>query len=75
MRYALITDGIVTNTVVLLPYNAKDFPNAVSIEGLAVQIGDTYVDGRFYHNNEPVYNEQEQITDMQSALAILGYTD
>ncbi|MBQ7092359.1 MAG: hypothetical protein IJN83_06875 [Clostridia bacterium] len=75
MNYALIENGVVVNTIVLVRRNATDFPNAVSIEGLSVQIGDTYDGERFYHDNEPIYSNQEQIDDMQSALAILGYTD
>lgn len=71
MRYALIENGIVANTVVLLPYNASDFPNAVSIEGLSVQIGDTYVDGRFYHDGEPIYSVSEQLSQAQQITDIM----
>ena len=71
MKYALIENGIVTNTVVLLPYNASDFPNAVSIEGLSVQIGDTYVDGRFYHDGEPIYSVSEQLSKAQQITDIM----
>lgn len=60
MRYALINNGIVTNTVVLLPYNANDFPNAVNIDDRPVQIGDTYEDGSFYRNSTKIRTATEE---------------
>lgn len=54
MNYALIENGIVTNIICLLPMNADEFPNAVATEGLPVDIGDTYEDGRFYRNGEEI---------------------
>ena len=75
MKYALIENGIVINTIILLPYNAADFPNAVCIEGISVQIGDTYTDGRFYHEGEPIYSMAEKLAEMEAALARLGYSD
>lgn len=74
MNYALIENGVVINIIVLLPYNAHDFPNAVCIEGLYVQIGDTYDGERFCHDGEPIYSTQERLSDAQNALALLGYT-
>lgn len=71
MKYALIENGVVNNTVVLLPYNAADFPNAVSIEGLSVQIGDTYDGERFYHDGEPIYSIEEQLAEAQQVIDIL----
>lgn len=60
MRYALIDNGVVTNTVVLLPYNANDFPNAVNIDDRPVQIGDTYEDGSFYRNSTKIRTATEE---------------
>lgn len=71
MKYALIENGVVVNTIALLPYNASDFPNAVRIEGLAVQPGDTYVDGRFYHDGEPIYSMEEQLSQAQQITDIM----
>lgn len=71
MKYALISDGIVINTIALLPYNAQDFPNAVSIEGLSVQIGDTYDGERFYHDGEPIYSLEEQLSQAQQITDIM----
>ena len=60
MKYALIENGIVINTVVLLPYNAKDFPNAIDTGERPVQIGDTYDGERFYRNGKEVHTEVEE---------------
>lgn len=54
MTYALIVDGYVTNIIWLHPMNADEFPNAVSTNGLPVQIGDTYTGGKFYRNGEEI---------------------
>ncbi len=60
MKYALIENGVVTNTIVLLPYNAADFPNAVDTGERPVQAGDTYENGKFYRNGKEVHTEVEE---------------
>lgn len=60
MKYALIENGIVTNTIALLPYNEADFPNAVNTKDRPVQIGDTYDGKRFYRNGKEVHTEIEE---------------
>lgn len=60
MKYALIENGIVTNTIALLPYNAQDFPNAVDTKDRPVQIGDTYAGERFFRNGKEVHTEIEE---------------
>lgn len=77
MKYALISNSIVVNIIILISYNAHEFPNAVKIMDMPVQIGDMYnaEENRFYHNGEPIYNTQEQLSDAQNALGLLGYTD
>lgn len=76
MNYALIENGVVTNLIWLHPDNADDFPNAVSVDDVPVDIGDTYADGIFYHDGERVLSfadqMQEEMSDMQSALNLLG---
>lgn len=37
----------------------------------AVQIGDTYEDGRFYHDGEPIYSLTEQLAETQLLIDIL----
>lgn len=78
MNYALMENGIVTNVIVLHPMNADDFPNAVRVDGYAVRVGDTYVDGLFYRDGEQVKSNAEiaaeEREDMQAALEMLGVT-
>ena len=50
MEYALVVGTVVSNIIALHPMNAREFPNAVPINGLPVRVGDTYEDGRFFHN-------------------------
>ena len=60
MKYALIENGIVTNTIALLPYNAQDFPNAVDTKDRPVQIGDTFDGEKFYREGKEVHTEIEE---------------
>ena len=69
MNYAIIKDGIVTNIIWLHP--TTEFPNAVPYDDLPVQIGDTYQDGKFYHDGEEV---KSMLQDIYDALNILGVT-
>lgn len=54
MEYALIENGIVVNLIYLHPMNVSEFPNAVPINDLSINIGDTYHDGKFYRNEEEI---------------------
>ncbi|MBR5291710.1 MAG: hypothetical protein IKU32_02210 [Clostridia bacterium] len=60
MKYALIENGVVTNTIALLPYNAQDFPNAIDTGERPVQIGDTFDGEKFYRNGKEVHTEIEE---------------
>lgn len=60
MKYALIENGIVTNTIALLPYNAADFPNAIDTGERPVQIGDTFDGEKFYREGKEVRTEIEE---------------
>ena len=60
MKYALIENGIVTNTIALLPYNAQDFPNAIDTGERPVQIGDTFDGEKFYREGKEVHTEVEE---------------
>lgn len=76
MRYAIITDGVVTNVIILYPGNAGDFPDAVRCGDVLVAIGDTYDGEHFYRGGVQVLTPLEQARkdaeDMQAALALLG---
>ena len=75
MNYALIEGGVVRNIIWLYPGNASDFPNAVLTGGRPVSVGDTYVDGVFYHSGERVLSDLERAeaesADMKAALELL----
>ena len=76
MRYAIITDGVVTNVIVLYPGNAADFPTAVPCGDVPVAIGDTCDGHDFYREGarvlSPVEQARKDAEDMQAALELLG---
>lgn len=76
MRYAIVTDGIVTNVIVLNDRNASDFPAAVKLGDRPVGIGDTYTDGKFYRDGvevlTPLEAAQAEIETYKAALNELG---
>lgn len=74
MTYALINDGVVSNIISLDSRAVNDFPTAVSCRDKPVAIGDTYSEGRFYHNGEEVLSELEQVK-LQLALAEAAYQE
>ena len=72
MRYAVITEGTVTNVITLWETNAGDFPGAVALHDRPVGIGDTYQDGKFYRGGQEVLTSQEEIAQYSAALNTLG---
>lgn len=76
MRYAIITDGVVTNVIVLYPGNAADFPSAMPCGDVPAAIGDTWDGEHFYRAGEqvlaPLEQAQKDAEDMQAALELLG---
>jgi len=77
MDYALIENGQVVNLISLHPDNAADFPSAVPLNGVPVQIGDTLENGVFYRNGEPVRTVLEemygQMAELDAALLEVQY--
>lgn len=71
-NFAIVEDGVVTNIAWGAIHNMDEFPNAVQIDDLSVNIGDTYVDGVFYHAGVAVKTNTEELADMRSALELLG---
>ena len=60
MRHALVEETKIVNIIEIDPRNASDFKNAVTIpENIFAGIGDTYRDGRFYHENPDTHEEEE----------------
>ena len=76
MRYVIVTDGIVTNVIVLNDRNSSDFPAAVKLGDRPVGIGDTYTDGKFYRDGvevlTPMEKAQAEMTEYKAALHELG---
>lgn len=75
MTYAIINNGIVENIIVLNAKAASAFPNAVPCGDYPVAIGDTYENGIFYRDGEPLKTIYENIAEMNEALSILGVTE
>ena len=75
MRYAIITDGVVTNVIVLYSGNAADFTTAVPCGDVPVAIGDTYDGQDFYREGEkvvsPLTAAQQEVETMQADLPML----
>lgn len=72
MDYALIENGIVTNIIYLHPMNADEFQDAVSTDGLPIQIGDTYENGKFYRDGEEITLAPEAAYTLDEAAAIIA---
>lgn len=70
MRYAIVTDGTVTNVIELRP--SVTWPGAVALGDRPVGIGDTYQDGKFYRGGQEVLTAQEEIAQYKAALNTLG---
>lgn len=70
MRYAIVTDGTVTNVIELRP--SVTWPGAVALGDRPVGIGDTYSEGKFYRDGAEVLTAQEEIEQYKAALNTLG---
>lgn len=73
MNYALIENGTVINIIYLHPMNADEFPNAVEIGELPIQIGDSYADGKFYRDGKEItITPQEPTYTLDQAANLLA---
>lgn len=70
MRYAIVTDGTVTNVIELRP--SVTWPGAVALGERPVGIGDTYSEGKFWRDGQEVLTAQEEIAQYKAALNTLG---
>lgn len=73
--FAIVENGIVVKRLWGYVSNMSKYPNAVQIDDRAVQIGDTYENGKFYHEGEEVKTIAEKMADMAAALELLGVTE
>ena len=77
MNYAIIKNGIVTNTIVLDPNDIPDCFNAISLGDVPVEIGDTFEDGIFYRNGKRILTMVErlrkEVEELDSELMNITY--
>ncbi len=70
-NFAIVEDGVVVNIAWGMVYESENNQSLVQCDDLTIEIGDTYVDGVFYHNGERVRTNAEIMGEMQEALNIL----
>ena len=70
---------LVTNVIWGLIYQEEEFNTethqAVVIEDLAAQTGDSYDGANFYHEGQLVRSRAEEMAELTSALELLGVTE
>lgn len=66
MTYAQIEDNVVVNIVEVQSMNEDEFTDYIPVDDRPVQIGDTYVDGVFTRDGEPVKTLLERLTDIDA---------
>lgn len=72
MVYAVIENNVVSNIIEFAsPSAASTFQNVVYIEEKPVKIGDSYIDGKFYHDGEEVISDSERLSQMETIFNIL----
>ena len=68
MNYAIIENGVVVNVIVgPLPEGME----GVALNDRPVAIGDSYTDGTFTRNGEPVLTPTERISALEAKIAEL----
>ena len=74
MVYAKIVNETVVNLIEIRQVNAHEFPDCVPVNGLRVELGDTYEDGNFYRDGELVMTAAMRAAEAATAeaLAILS---
>lgn len=72
MNCAKIENGIVTNIVVIAPWNLPEFPNAIAIDDRPVSVGDEYHDGAFWRDGVKILSKielaQSETTELMQLL-------
>ncbi len=69
MRYALIEQERITNIIELTEVNESDFPNAVNVHDYPVEIGDSYVGGKFYRKDVEILSYPMQFEKEKTEFA------
>lgn len=68
-NFAIVENGVVVKRLWGFVSNMSKYPNAVQIDDRAVEIGDTYENGIFYHNGKAVKTKDEELAELRAALA------
>lgn len=68
-NFAIVENGVVVKRLWGFVSNMSKHPNAVQIDDRAVEIGDTYENGIFYHNGKAVKTKDEELAELRAALA------
>lgn len=78
MVMAQIENGVVVNIFEIIPGQEAEFPDAICIDGRPTGIGDTYENGKFYHDGAECQTDGEILARLLSqpdgaeeAMAIL----
>lgn len=69
MNYAEITDGVVTNIISIGETQASEFPDYIPVDGRFVAVGDTYVNGKFFHGERRVKTVVERLDDQLNIIS------
>lgn len=69
MTYAKIKDSLVVNVISLRRAQAHEFPDCVPADGILVEPGDTYADGKFYRDGEELKTNEQLAAEEAAAEA------
>lgn len=68
MRYAMVTEGKVTNIIEMDKRSEQHFTSAVYTGDRPVGIGDTYTNGKFYRDGKEVLTALEEANNEIDSL-------
>lgn len=66
MVMAQIENGVIANIFEIIPGQEGEFPEAICIDGRPTGIGDTYTDGKFYHDGVECKTDSEMLAELLS---------
>lgn len=66
MVMAQIENGVIANIFEIIPGQEAEFPEAVCIDGRPTGIGDTYTDGKFYHDGVECKTDSEMLAELMA---------
>lgn len=66
MVMAQIENGVIANIFEIIPGQEGEFPEAVCIDGRPTGIGDTYTDGKFYHDGVECKTDSEMLAELMA---------